>query len=244
MTSREKRGPPQRSLRAPAMALLFLSASPPYGCSASTALRNLGRATLAIGGAGWLRGGPSGDRWLLRSLFRSVHAVGVDHRSADRQHATGTTAIALRAFWRCCTHAVCPIAATLRRLFRLRLAFMVYLGALTCLSILHSPDARQLRHDLRIGSQWPGAFAFLLLFGGRPGRQCPPGCASQERAGDGGGSGSPFRSSFWGRSYSPGGSIPLCGKIFGVSWEANLFASLLAALSFFAIERFSQSHDR
>jgi hypothetical protein len=30
----------------------------------------------------------------------------------------------------------------------------------------------------------------------------------------------------------------MAGKIFGVSWEANLFASLVAALSVFAIERF------
>jgi hypothetical protein len=123
---------------------------------------------------------------------------------------------------------------------------MVYVGALTASSILHSPDrADSLRMTFWIGlSMAGGLLAVLLLL-----------------EGDWGGGPRWFRFAGAGQAsvglaialvYLTLGPVVFAGdpmpgmqdalsvwpKVFAMSWEANLYASLLGALSVFAVEEF------
>ena len=132
-----------------------------------------------------------------------------------------------------------PDRATLRRILPIGIAFMVYLAALAASSLVHSPDRPEsLRLVLWTGLSIAGGFlVFLLLFG-----QGSDGGARWLRlTGEGHASlGILIAVVFFtlgpvvttGVNQAPG----MIGKIFGVSWEANLFGSLVAALALFVVE--------
>jgi hypothetical protein len=140
-----------------------------------------------------------------------------------------------------------PDLATWRRLLPIGIAFMVYVGALAASSILHAPDrADSLRMTFWIGlSLAGGLLAFLLLIeedrGGGPRwfRFAGAGQASVGLAialvyltlGP---------VIFAGADPMPGmqDALSVWPKVFAMSFEANLYASLLGALSVFAIEEF------
>jgi len=220
------------------MALLFLVGIAAVWLLSEHSLANLGR-----GHAGHRRSGPGcvvvhqATGGCFRSSLRSVHAVGWIIDLPIGNNATGTTCDRPRPSGAAVSHAVCPIARRCGASFRIALAFMVYLGALTASSILHSPDrADSLRMTFWIGLSMAGGLFCVLCFCLEATRKAvPAGCASQERGRRRWGFWSPFRSFILGPVIFAGpDSIPgYAGKIFGVSGRRTCFASLLAALSFF-----------
>jgi hypothetical protein len=237
---------PVRSWRYVAMVSLVLAGIAGVWLLGEHTPTNLGRSILAIGGAGlvawWSTRRPVaafGILFLLASLSRWTIELPIGNMRME-QPAIAAGLLAILYARRM------PDAATMRRLLPIALAFMAYLGALTASSLLYSPDrADSLRMTLWIGlSMGGGLLAFMLLFGGDPG-------------------GSPS----WLRIAAAGqatvgilvavvfltlGPVVFAGdpmpgmqdalasmpKVFGVSWEANLYSSLLGALSPFVIEEF------
>jgi hypothetical protein len=202
---------------------------------------NLCRVALAIGGAGlvawWSTRRPVaafGVLFLLSTLSRWTVELPVGNMRLE-QPAIAAGLLALLYARRV------PDRATLRRLLPIAVAFMVYLGALTASSLLHSPDrVDSLRMVFWTGlSMAGGLLVFLLLFG-----QDFAGSSRWFRLTAGGHAslGILIAALYFtlgpvviaGTDQVPG----MAGKVFALSWEANLFASLLAALSFFAIEMF------
>jgi hypothetical protein len=134
-----------------------------------------------------------------------------------------------------------PDLATWKRLLPMAVAFTVYLGALTASSLLFSPDrVESLRMVFWTGlSMAGGLLAFLLLFGGdtegAP-RWLRLAATPQAVAGI-----LVALLFFWLGPVVLNGGVPLPGmdfKVYGMSWEANVYASLLGAVSLFAIEEF------
>ena len=199
-------------------------------------------ATLAIGGAGVVALSATrrpavafGVLFLLASLSGWTIATKLGNMRLEQPAIAAGLAAMLYA-------RRLPDAATWRRLLPMAIAFMVYLGALTASSLLHAPDlADSLRMTFWIGlSIAGGLLAFLLLLGevseggARGLRLTAAGQASVGMA---------VAVIFFalGPVVFPG-ARPMLGmgdrKVFGLAWEANIYASLLAALSLFAIERF------
>lgn len=199
-------------------------------------------ATLAIGGAGVVAVSATrrpavafGVLFLLASLSGWTIATKLGNMRLEQPAIAAGLAAMLYA------HRL-PDAATWRRLLPMAIAFMVYLGALTASSLLYAPDlADSLRMTFWIGlSIAGGLLAFLLLSGevseggARGLRLTAAGQASVGMA---------VAVIFFalGPVVFPG-ARPMLGmgdrKVFGLAWEANIYASLLAALSLFAIERF------
>jgi hypothetical protein len=204
-------------------------------------LANLGRATLAIGGAGlvawWATRRPVaafGVLFVLATLSRWTVELPVGNMRLE-QPAIAAGLLALLYARRL------PDRATLRRLLPIGIALMVYLGALTASSLLHSPErADSLRIVVWTGlSMAGGLLVFLLLFG-----QDSDGSLRWLRLTAGGQAslGILIAIVFFALGpivVSPPDQAPgLAGKIFGVSWEANLFGSLVAALALFVVEGF------
>ncbi len=238
MIAREHMSLP-RSWRALAIAVIVLAGIAAVWLAGEHSLTNLGRATLAIGGAGlvawWSTRRPIaafGVLFVLATLSRWTIELPIGNMRLE-QPAIAFGLLALLYARRL------PDRATLRRLLPIAIAFMVYLGALTASSLLHSPDrADSLRMVFWTGlSMAGGLLVFLLLLGqdseGGP-RWLRP------TAGVHASLGILIAILYFtlGPVIVPGPDpVPgMVGKIFVVSWEANLFASLLAALSFFAIE--------
>ncbi|MGA3056497.1 MAG: hypothetical protein ABSE70_00455 [Candidatus Limnocylindrales bacterium] len=207
---------------------------------------SLALATLAVGGAGLVA---------FLSTRRPVVAFGVLFLLASLSRWTIDTQLgnmrleqpAIAAGLLAMLYARrLPDLATWRRLLPMAVAFMVYLGALTASSLLHSPDrVDSLRMVFWIGlSMAGGLLAFLLLFGGDP--EGGPhwlrlAAAPQAAAGI-----LIALLFFWlgpvilaGGQYLPG----MDNKVYGMSWEANVYASLLGAVGLFAIEE-SRSRPR
>jgi hypothetical protein len=198
--------------------------------------------TLAIGGAGVV--GLSATRRpavafgvlvLLASLSGWTIATSLGNMRLEQPAiAAGLVAILLARRL--------PDLATLRCLLPMAIAFMVYLGALTASSLLYAPDlADSLRMTFWIGlSMAGGLLAFLLLVG-----EVPEGGAHwlQLTAAGQAAVGLAVAIIFFalGPVVFPG-AVPMLGmgtrKVSGLGWEANIYASLLAALSLFAIEGF------
>jgi hypothetical protein len=202
---------------------------------------NLCRATLAIGGAGlvawWATRRPTaafGVLFVLATLSRWTIELPLGNMRLE-QPAIAVGLLALLYARRL------PDLATLRRLLPIAIAFMVYLGALTASSLLHSPDrADSLRMVFWIGLSIAGGFlVFLLLFG-----QDSLGSPRWLRVTAGGQASLGLLIAVLFFTLGPVLVAPpdqapgMAGKIFGVSWEANLFGSLVAALAFFVIEGF------
>lgn len=231
----------RRSWRAPALAAVVLAGIAGVWLLGEHSLANLGRAALAIGGAGlvawWSPRRPTaafGVLFVLATLSRWTIELPIGNMRLE-QPAIAAGLLALLYARRL------PDRATLRRLLPIAVAFTAYLGALTASSLLHSPDRTDsLRMVFWIAlSMAGGLLAFSLLFDS-----------------DVQGAQRWLRWTAAGQStigiliavvfftlgpviFDAPGSMPgMQGKIYGVSWEANLFASLLAALSFFAIEGF------
>jgi hypothetical protein len=240
MTFRENLRPRQVG-RALALATLVLAGAAGVWAVGEHSPANLARAILAIGGAGlvawWSTRRPVvafGVLFLLASLSRWTIQLPPGHMRLE-QPAIAAGLVAMLYARRV------PDPATLRLLRPVAIAFAVYLGALTASSLLYSPDrADSLRMVFWTGlSMAGGLLAFLLLFGADPQR----GSAWLRLTAAGHGAvGIIVAVSFFvlgpvilaGSDPVPG----MAGKIYGLSWEANIFASLLAALSFFAIEEF------
>jgi hypothetical protein len=199
-------------------------------------------ATLAIGGAGVVALSATrrpavafGVLFLLASLSGWTIATKLGNMRLEQPAIAAGLVAMLYA------HRL-PDAPTWRRLLPIAIAFMVYLGALTASSLLYAPDlADSLRMTFWIGlSIAGGLLAFLLLLGevseggARGLRLTAAGQASVGMA---------VAMIFFalGPVVFPG-ARPMLGlgdrKVFGLAWEANIYASLLAALSLFAIERF------
>jgi hypothetical protein len=229
------------SRRALAIAVIVLAGIAAVWLAGEHSLTNLGLATLAIGGAGlvvwWSTRRPVaafGVLFVLATLSRWTIELPIGNMRLEQP------AIAFGLFALLYARRL-PDRATLRRLLPIAIAFMFYLGALTASSLLHSPDrADSLRMVFWTGlSMAGGLLVFLLLFGqdseGGP-RWLRP------TAGLHASLGVLIAILFFtlGPVIVPGPDpVPgMQGKIFAVSWEANVFASLLAALSFFAIEQF------
>ena len=230
-----------RSWRALALAILVLAGIAGVWRVGEHSLTNLGLATLAIGGAGlvawWSTRRPVaafGVLLVLATLSRWTIELPIGNMRLE-QPAIAFGLLALLYARRL------PDRATLRRLRPIVIAFLVYLGALTASSVLYSPDrAESLRMVIWIGlSMAGGLLAFMLLFGG-----APESAPRWLRLTAGGQASLGILIAVLYFTLGPiivAGADPvpgMAGKIFGVSWEANIFASLLAALSFFAIEQF------
>ena len=229
----------RRSWPAIAIAVAVLAGSLAVWLLGDHSWANLCRATLAIGGAGlvtwWSTRRPIaafGVLFVLSSLSRWTIELPVGNMRLE-QPAIVVGLLALFYARRL------PDRATFRRLLPIVIAFMVYLGALTASSLLHSPDrADSLRMVFWTGlSMAGGLLVFLLLFG-----QDPEGELRWLRLTGGGHAALGILIAVLFFTLGPvvvSGPDPVPGmdpKIYGVSWEANLFASLVAALSLFAIE--------
>jgi hypothetical protein len=231
----------RRSWRALAIVAIVVAGTAGVWLLGEHSSANLCRATLAIGGAGvvawWATRRPVaafGVLFVLSTLSRWTLELPAGNMRLE-QPAIAVGLLALLYARRL------PDRATLRRLMPIALAFMVYLGALTASSLLHSPDrADSLRMVFWTGlSMAGGLLVFLLLFG-----QAPEGGLRWLRLTGGGHAalGILIAVIFFtlgpvvvsGSDQVPG----MAGKIFGVSWEANLFASLVAGLALFVIEGF------
>ncbi|MGZ3415925.1 MAG: hypothetical protein ACXVAT_19070, partial [Isosphaeraceae bacterium] len=197
---------------------------------------NLGRVALAVGGAGLVAWFSTrrpavafGILFLLASLSRWTIELPIGNMRLE-QPAIAAGLLALL-----CARRL-PHLATWRRLLPIGIAFMVYVGALAASSILHSPDrADSLRMTFWIGlSLAGGLLAFLLLIeedrGGGPRwfRFAGAGQASVGLAialvyltlGP---------VIFAGPDPMPGlqDALSVWPKVFAMSFEANLYASLL-----------------
>ena len=222
-----------------AMAVVVLTGSLGVWMLGGHDLANLGRATLAVGGAGlvawWAARRPVaafGVLFVLATLSRWTMELPLGNMRLE-QPAIAAGFLALLFARRL------PDRATLRRLLPVGIAFMVYLGALAASSLVHAPDRPEsLRMVFWIGlSMAGGLLVFLLLSGGDP-------------------EGSPRWLRLTGEGHAslgiliavifftlgpvvvapPDQAPGMAGKIYGVSWEANLFGSLVAALALFVVE--------
>ena len=240
MIARENGGR-RESWPAFAMAIAVLVGSLAVWLLGEHSLDNLGRATLAIGGAGlaawWATRRPVaafGVLFVLATLSRWTIELPLGNMRLE-QPAIAAGLLALLYARRL------PDRATLRRLLPIGIAFMVYLGALAASSLVHAPDRPEsLRMVFWIGLSIAGGFlAFLLLFGQNWGgelrwlRLTGAGHASL---------GILIAVTFFALGpvvVTPPDQAPgMLGKIYAVSWEANLFGSLMAALALFVIEGF------
>ena len=200
---------------------------------------NLGRATLAIGGAGlvawWSTRRPVvafGVLFLLASLSGWTIQLPIGNMRLE-QPAIAAGLLAMLYARRL------PDRATLRRLLPIGIAFAVYMGALTASSFLYSPDrADSFRMVFWTGlSMAGGLLVFLLLLG----RDVEGGPRWLRIAGVGQASvgiAVAIAFSLLGPVIFAGPNpVPgVDGKVFAFSWEPNLYASLIAAVSIFAIE--------
>ncbi len=237
----------RRSWRTLFLAVIVLAAIAFVWLLGDHTLIGLGLATLSVGGAGlvaWFSTRRPAVAFGILFLLASLSRWTIDTRLGNmrlEQPAIAAGLLVLLYARRL------PDRATLRRLVPIAIAFMIYLGALAVSSVLHSPDrADSLRMTFWIAlSMAGGLLAFVLLFG------------SDSEGGTG-----------WLRLAAAGqatvgllvallfftlgpvvfaGVDPVPGmqdvfaagpKVFAMSWEANVYASLLSALTPFAIERF------
>jgi hypothetical protein len=204
-------------------------------------LDNLGRSTLAIGGAGlvawWSTRRPVaafGVLFLLASLSGwTIQLPAGNMRLEQPAIAAGLIALLLARRL--------PDPSTLRRLWPTAAAFAVYLGALTASSLLYSPDrADSLRMVVWTALSIAGGLLVFLLLLGRDregGPQWMRGAAAGQAAV---GIAVAVAFSLLGPVIFAGPDpVPgFAGKVFALSWEPNIYASLLTALSLFAIEKF------
>ena len=203
-------------------------------------LANLGRATLAIGGAGlvawWSTRRPVaafGVLFLIASLSGWTIQLPIGNMRLE-QPAIAAGLLAMLYARRL------PEPEALRRLLPIAVAFAVYMGALTASSLLYSPDrADSLRMVVWTGlSMAGGLLVFLLLFGGD--REGGPQWMCTAAAGQAAvGVAVAIAFSLLGPVILAGPDpMPgFNGKVLALSWEPNIYASLLAALSLFAIEK-------
>ena len=211
---------------------------------------NLGRVTLAVGGAGlvaWFSTRRPAVAFGILFLLASLSRWTIETKLGSMRMEQPSIAIGFLAILYA---RRLPDLATLRRLLPMGVAFVVYLGALTASSVLHAPDrADSLRMTFWIGlSIVGGLLAFLLLVGedhSRAPRWLRFAGAGQASVG--------IAVAIIFFTLGPvivAGTDPMPGmqdalsvwpKVFAMSWEANLYASLLGALSVFAIEEFRSS---
>ena len=223
-----------RSWRSLALVALVLGGIAGMWLLSDRTLASLPPAVLAVGGAGLVAFLSTrrpvvafGILFLLASLSRWTIDTQLGNMRLE-QPAIAAGLLALLYARRL------PDLATWRRLRPMAIAFVIYLGALIASSLLYSPDrADSLRMIVWIGlSMAGGLLAFLLLF-----EEGPEGGPHWLRLATVPQAAAGILVALLFYSIAGGQSLPgMDIKVFGLSWEANVYASLLGAITPFAIE--------